>query len=869
MAQAASTYLGEQRRRSTRLEQISPLIIRGVDLLGQPFEERTATQNLSFQGCRYASKHHLPKNTWVTLEAPSGDSRNEAVCARARVAWILRPRTLRELFQVGVELERPRNVWNVAFPPADWSSDRPAELSIVRVSNSAGESKLNGELSLEDYLRLAVAVAKPETSALIEHIRQEFSEKSEEMTRNLRMESSELTGDAAGAISTAQASSQGANAKELHEQWLKEFQQEKTSTKREIEAAVSDDVAAQLANFREQMRDLLATEWVQKLSHAQVEFSKWESDAQTLKDEVRTQAESMLRQSDDRVDEKLAEIRQELERSLLLRNAAGTGANLPTPPTQVPHVNFSAELEAAREQWNELIESSIDNAARRFTERVTNSSQEILHRGEQAIASRAMDMQKDAGLTIEASRAAIGDLREDLQRELSEVRSALAQIEQSASEYLEHSRQIEVVRREALDDLRGKLDCAVTDRFSDMERRTVELEVRFSERADLILDQRIHEAVAKNREAIQAWATEALERVKFAAEQVNARDEAAENMLEIHRERLRQFGEQMQREQASRATADLERFDRQLGERRDAAAAEWMRKLEEDTAHARQDALSALASQVERQIGQAAERLRVEADQSLDSTRQLFLSEGNNLSDKLTIQISRIESEQLERTVSRLAAAAQDQEQAARTEFRKAAEAAASALGEMIVESEAKAFAGFSTAIEEKVEHRRQMLTSASEDTLASVQTHAQRSFEHFQEQLAIKSEQVVQKVLGSLTRNLEMKMDNFRSGAEASLEHWQNQLEVFLVQAQEKNQQRMMAASNSMVEAALEQLERRVECRVTAAEKATEHAVQQACASALENMAQNMKEQSREVAQNRSESEIGNVGRAEHQASA
>src|ERR1019366_1724203 len=39
---------------------------------------------------------------------------------RARVTWIQRPRTVRELFQIGVELEVPGNIWSIAFPPADW-----------------------------------------------------------------------------------------------------------------------------------------------------------------------------------------------------------------------------------------------------------------------------------------------------------------------------------------------------------------------------------------------------------------------------------------------------------------------------------------------------------------------------------------------------------------------------------------------------------------------------------------------------------------------------------------------------------------------------------------------------------------------------
>jgi hypothetical protein len=39
---------------------------------------------------------------------------------RARVTWIQRPRTVRELFQVGAELETQGNCWGVAFPPDDW-----------------------------------------------------------------------------------------------------------------------------------------------------------------------------------------------------------------------------------------------------------------------------------------------------------------------------------------------------------------------------------------------------------------------------------------------------------------------------------------------------------------------------------------------------------------------------------------------------------------------------------------------------------------------------------------------------------------------------------------------------------------------------
>ncbi len=39
---------------------------------------------------------------------------------RARVAWVQRPHSIREFFQVAVELERPTNVWKSGTLPADW-----------------------------------------------------------------------------------------------------------------------------------------------------------------------------------------------------------------------------------------------------------------------------------------------------------------------------------------------------------------------------------------------------------------------------------------------------------------------------------------------------------------------------------------------------------------------------------------------------------------------------------------------------------------------------------------------------------------------------------------------------------------------------
>src|SRR5262252_340821 len=109
-----------RQRRSTRIVQAVPLVVTGVDALGRPFVERTSSLILNCHGCRYQSKHYVLKNMWVTLEIPHPETGRPPRGVRGRVAWIQRPRTVRQLFQVALELEVSGNVWGIAFPPEDW-----------------------------------------------------------------------------------------------------------------------------------------------------------------------------------------------------------------------------------------------------------------------------------------------------------------------------------------------------------------------------------------------------------------------------------------------------------------------------------------------------------------------------------------------------------------------------------------------------------------------------------------------------------------------------------------------------------------------------------------------------------------------------
>lgn len=100
--------------------------------------ERTASVTLSKHGCRYPSRFDYGVGTSVTLQlmgSISGTEKPQTV--RAIVRSIHPPASLRELQQVGVELEIPANVWGIAPAPADWSGEVKSNVSTPQLPAAA------------------------------------------------------------------------------------------------------------------------------------------------------------------------------------------------------------------------------------------------------------------------------------------------------------------------------------------------------------------------------------------------------------------------------------------------------------------------------------------------------------------------------------------------------------------------------------------------------------------------------------------------------------------------------------------------------------------------------------------------------------
>src|ERR1700746_3028294 len=161
-----------QSRRSTRIEKSVPLIVLGQNQMGEPFMERTVSVSLNMHGCRYPSRHDYGVGTWVTLQLVGliGSEEKPAI-VRAMVRSVHPPGSLRELQQVGVELETPANVWGIVPPPTDWlsaqgtnTSTAPLAAAIAPVQESAPKKVGPGDIAMRPEPKMAEIASFPSPS---------------------------------------------------------------------------------------------------------------------------------------------------------------------------------------------------------------------------------------------------------------------------------------------------------------------------------------------------------------------------------------------------------------------------------------------------------------------------------------------------------------------------------------------------------------------------------------------------------------------------------------------------------------------------------------------------------------------------------
>ena len=256
MAESVLVLPRADMRRSTRIVRAVPMRVTGLDLLGQPFWERTATLVVNSHGCQFPSKQKLKKNSWVTLGVTDHQANRLLHSVQARVVCVQPPEARQGFFHIAVELEVPGNVWGVTLPPGDWlpfrkpnplrTSTTAAEppktaraptaspASVPEAELREGSPSLGGEVGTPSappvsevqeqnhkMVREAASVAvAAETSRLVGELRTQLQEEAKKIVEGMAAaHTDQWVRRAAEKLHEAQQ----ASAKALHEQWSRKI----------------------------------------------------------------------------------------------------------------------------------------------------------------------------------------------------------------------------------------------------------------------------------------------------------------------------------------------------------------------------------------------------------------------------------------------------------------------------------------------------------------------------------------------------------------------------------------------------------------------------------------------------------------------
>jgi hypothetical protein len=588
-----------RKRRSTRIVQAVPLQVTGVDALGRPFMERTSSLILNCHGCRYQSKHYVLKNMWVKLEVPHAEADQPPRMVRGRVAWIQRPRTVRQFFQVALELESPGNVWGIAFPPEDWFAPTDAEkaqaaaaahgnspanvplpsLTPAAMPTDASETEFHVSLTdpepssptSPDNVRVFPSPASTTDASLqlARHVTRLLAEARQQIQAAAREAAAQAV-SAERSISAEQWEHKVAEARESLSQELSKAIdriQEESQTRSRVAheaaaAALQEELPKRLSPQLEELTRHLATqlseqglaqrsEHEEQLTSAAENLSEVVQQAEETTMRLRTAAEQIETQVAARVEaaqRAIEEAARQREEALAARlealSVAGNEAHQHTTETigaaQAKWQSYLAgEAEAALARWQSTVDSTFAAAQERAAGGLNERANALLSAFQQEAERLGGNFRASAAELSEKSDRQAQGLQESLQAHTARAEAASTRAAETSERLEQLAARLETVQEHALTRFQSQADDVLSLHRNELHRQSETLLEEISARIRTAFDESGREAVSRFGQEIESLVAPQVSKATDAMQRLAGGRSLLDAALTMHQERIR------------------------------------------------------------------------------------------------------------------------------------------------------------------------------------------------------------------------------------------------------------------------------------------------------------------------------------------
>jgi hypothetical protein len=856
--------------------------VRGIDLLGQPFEERTSTLAFNLHGCRYTSRHHLPRNTWVTLDLPQAPAQgvapgatqadagmkasanatgNPRTTLRARVAWVQRPHSIRDFFQIAVELESPAHVWgmdaagwNNAAAASPESENRPAT-SIPRFSEqpetnvtarNLGNSMdhFNTEAEVDSRGPQAAATPAPAQEPAREamYLAEAAVAADSPLLRELRAELDRQAKDAVLAAAE--------QAREEVLQTVAASARERTSSAEELFAKWKSEIEKTQTGAREEFFAQVTAKQEEALGALKSGFEEKFGKARELLDEITRQAEALRAESGN-----AQEATSQVARALLQLEAADAAHSTKAAGPSQEEIaaeesavatwrqRLESEMTVAQGQWNELLQSSLDNNLRRMVEQLGERSQEVLRNAEQKMTERLGELRQPFAQAAAEARETFSGIQSSLEQEVLKARSSLAEVKQVASRTEEFSAQLEAASQDTVNELHRRLERILDAQTAEMNRRMENLSADVAQRAVPVLDSLSHQFQERAVAEAEAKLAPHLERVPALLHELAAREIQLEDSLRLHRERLRQVSENNQREVAAQAAGTLASLRADFEAARKDALAKWSEELEASGVRASHAAAESIGHTSEWLQQEARARLQALVEQAVVTAEAGLGQRSAEASQQFETHLASQSAEHLGQIRAQVEGVAGEVVARTRTDLDRAAEAAAASFGQLLHEVSDRETTQFAATTATTRRERAEEFDHATQQLLHQLDVNAFSSVERFRLQMASQWETSVGEGRAALGAEFASALEGFRTERDAHQNEWSAQLERLSGDAAGKFQDRLQTTADSWVMASVRRLNEHGQNGIESLLRSADQALRDSCSKVFDGLAQMLRE--------------------------
>src|SRR5882724_2230499 len=889
-----------RKRRSTRIVQAVPLVVTGVDALGRPFVERTSSLIINCHGCRYQSKHYVLKNMWVTMEIPHPETGQPPRKVRGRVAWIQRPRTVRQLFQVALELEVSGNVWGIGFPPEDWTlfpeagqivmkldtgpetSQMPASAVEPDAASHLGEAEILPTIEADNLrvfpspasatdasLQLARQVARlvADAKQQIQAATREAASQAVSAERRLSFEQweqkfaagrAEIQNETDQAIEkfhleadehsrTAHAAAAEALRTELP-RWLAPQLEQLT---RDLTERLSREGAAQRNEHGQQLESM--TDALRKASqYGEYAASRLKTQAEQTQAQIAAQAEAAAKALEEaaRQHEQYATAQRDTLIAAANEIQQQVKAALASAESSL-HGQLASELEVAQARWQAAIESTLAEAQDRAAGGLNKHARGWMDQLQDEIARHAAAARESAANAALEAEQRLAALRDSLQEQTQRLESVLAVAAETSHRLEQHSAQLENVQQQSLAGFQSQLENVLSPHREEMRRRSEAIQEEINAKIRATFDETSRQAVAQFEQQIKDMVQPQVTSAEEAVHRLAGGRSLLDAALTLQQDRIRNYADEAFAESLARFRENLGTVEQILQESSQTITGGNLAELEGKAGD--------LKHQMVEELLKSAEWYEKKAQTQIQNlTERAIEHAGNQLREKAG-EVSGVFASELDHTSRSFVGHAQTQMEEvvresferARALFAEAADTTAAAFTDEVQRTGRQELDGFNQELQRAKEEARSHMNAAREELAHRVTSEQQEFLRRFQAGMGGALEAGVADARRKVEEGFEPLLASWKSMTDAHQKEMERAYGQIGEQAVEHYKSKLENVSNQWMLATVASLDHQSRDLISEIAATADERLRAACSQVFAGVGEALRERLKEIASN------------------